>query len=465
MRRRAQVYLLALLAACTTGQPADTSPPTTTTIPVEARSGGDATVFDTSSSAFGLALPTLSPLERRAFAVGNNFFNDNWVTAPASTDGRDGLGPVFNAQSCSSCHFRDGRGRPPEDDEDPERGMLLRLSVPGVGGHGEPLPDPVYGGQLQDRAINGVLPEGMIRILEELVDHPYPDGTTATLSAPTHLIADPAYGPVTAELFSPRVAPPIHGGGLLEAVTEEEILSAADPRDSDGDGVSGRPNRVWEIATGDRKLGRFGWKANVPTLEQQVASAFEGDIGITSSLFPEQPCTPTQRACVEAPTGGDPELDDNKLERVTFYSSALAVPARRDLDDPVVQEGEALFATVGCTACHRDTLRTGDAAIEGLASQVIHPYTDLLLHDMGEGLADGRPDFEASGSEWRTPPLWGIGLTEVVSGHTRFLHDGRARSLEEAILWHGGEADGARTRFEALTAEQRAALLAFLESL
>jgi CxxC motif-containing protein (DUF1111 family) len=158
-------------------------------------------------------------------------------------------------------------------------------------------------------------------------------------------------------------------------------------------------------------------------------------------------------------------LDDHKLERVTFYSSALAVPARRDLDDPVVQEGEALFASVGCTACHRETHRTGDAAIEGLASQVIHAYTDLLLHDMGEGLADGRPDFEASGSEWRTPPLWGIGLTEVVSGHTRFLHDGRAHSLEEAILWHGGEADGARTRFEALTAEQRAALLTFLESL
>ncbi len=465
MRRRAQLCVLALLAACTTGQTAGTNPSSTTTIPAEARSGGDATVFDVSSNAFGLAIPSLTSLERRAFAVGNNFFNDNWVTAPASTDGRDGLGPLFNAQSCSSCHFHDGRGQPPENDEDPERGMLLRLSVPGVGPHGEPRPDPAYGGQLQDRAINGVLPEGMIQILEKLVDHTYPDGATVTLSEPTHQIAEPAYGPVTASMFSPRVAPPIHGSGLLEAVPEEEILAAADPGDADGDGVSGRPNRVWEIATGDSVIGRFGWKANVPTLEQQVASAFEGDIGITSSLFPEQPCTPIERACVQAPTGGDPELDDHKLERVTFYSSTLAVPARRDTDDPVVEEGESLFATVGCTACHRETLHTGDSEIDGLASQVIHPYTDLLLHDMGAGLADGRPEFEASGSEWRTPPLWGIGLTEVVSGHTRFLHDGRARSLEEAILWHGGEAEGARSRFESLTAEQRAALLAFLESL
>ncbi len=303
MRRRAQLCVLALLAACTTGQTAGTSPPSTTTIPAEARSGGDATVFDVSSNAFGLAIPSLTSLERRAFAVGNNFFNDNWVTAPASTDGRDGLGPLFNAQSCSSCHFHDGRGQPPENDEDPERGMLLRLSVPGVGPHGEPRPDPAYGGQLQDRAINGVLPEGMIQILEELIDHTYPDGATVTLSEPTHLIAEPAYGPVTASMFSPRVAPPIHGSGLLEAVPEEEILAAADPADADGDGVSGRPNRVWEIATGDSVIGRFGWKANVPTLEQQVASAFEGDIGITSSLFPQQPCTPTERACVASTYG------------------------------------------------------------------------------------------------------------------------------------------------------------------
>ena len=365
MRRRAQVCALALLAACTTGQPADTSPASTTTIPVEARSGGDATVFDVSSNAFGLAIPSLSTLERRAFAVGNNFFNDNWVTAPASTDGRDGLGPLFNAQSCSSCHFRDGRGKPPEDDDDPERGMLVRLSVPGVGPRGEPRPDPVYGGQLQDRAINGVLPEGMIRILEELVDHTYPDGSTATLSAPTHLIVNPAYGPMRATMFSPRVAPPIHGSGLLEAVPEAEILSAADPDDADGDGVSGRPNRVWEIATGEQALGRFGWKANVPTLEQQAASAFVADIGITSSMFPVQPCTPTERACAAAPTGGEPELDDHKLERVTFYTSTLAVPARRDIDDPAVQDGEDLFATVGCTACHRDTLRTGDSDDRG----------------------------------------------------------------------------------------------------
>ena len=326
-----------------------------------------------------------------AFAVGNNFFNDNWVTAPASTDGRDGLGPLFNAQSCSSCHFRDGRGKPPEDDDDPERGMLVRVSVPGVGPHGEPRPDPVYGGQLQDRAINGVLPEGMIRILEELVDHTYPDGSTATLSAPTHLIVNPAYGPMRATMFSPRVAPPIHGVGSSKPCPKRRSCRQPTQMTPTATGYPVVPIGCGtSLPESRRSVGSDG-RPTFPRSKQQAASAFVADIGITSSMFPEQPCTPTERACAAAPTGGEPELDDHKLERVTFYTSTLAVPARRDIDDPAVQEGEDLFATVGCTACHRDTLRTGDSEIEGLASQVIHPYTDLLLHDMGDGLADGDP--------------------------------------------------------------------------
>ena len=218
------------------------------------------------------------------------------------------------------------------------------------------------------------------------------------------------------------------------------MLEAADAGDADGDGISGRPNHVVDVASGGTSLGRFGWKANVPTVEQQVAGAFHGDIGITTPLFPEQNCPPEQTACLAAPNGGTPEVDEAKLDRVTFYTRTLAVPARRDAGAPDTAAGEQVFTDLGCSSCHRPQLTTGQSDVAALSNQVIRPYTDLLLHDMGPGLADGRPDGEATGSEWRTTPLWGIGLTETVSRHTRFLHDGRARNLTEAILWHGGEA-------------------------
>lgn len=430
------------------------------------RSGGDATVVDDSANAFSLPIPSLTNEERRAFFVGNSFFNDNWVTAPASTEGRDGLGPMFNAQSCSSCHFRDGRARPPESDDDPALGLLIRLSVPGVTDTGAPLGDPAYGDQLQDRSIHGVPAEGRIRI--DLFDRTVaaPGNRTATLEVPTYRIVDLAYGPLHDEVqISPRIAPQLPGVGLLEAIPVETILALADPDDSDGDGISGRPNMVWDVRTGESALGRFGWKANVPTVEQQNAGAFLGDIGITSSLFPEQVCTAVQTDCAGAPDGGSPEVDDHKLARVTFYTQTLAVPARRDVDDPDVIAGERLFDELGCAACHVPTLETGPSDIEQLAHQTIHAYTDLLLHDMGPDLADDRPDFDASGSEWRTAPLWGLGLIETVNDHLRLLHDGRARSIEEAILWHGGEAETARQAFQALDAEQMQQLIAFLESL
>ncbi len=429
-----------------------------------AMSGGEGTVFDTSATAFALPLRDLSILDRRAFAVGNNFFNDNWVTAPASTEGRDGLGPTFNAQSCSSCHFHDGRAEPPESVDDPELGLLLRLSVPGP--DGTPQPVPAYGDQLQDRAINGVPAEATVHLTYTDVAGHFVDGTPYTLQTPTYELVDPAFGPLPAGLqVSPRLAPPVFGVGLLEAVPEDVVLEGADADDADGDGISGRPNHVVDVATGGTSLGRFGWKANVPTVEQQVAGAFHGDIGITTSLFPEQNCPPEQTACLAAPNGGTPEVDDIKLDRVTFYTRTLAVPARRDVGAPDTTAGEQVFTELGCSSCHRPELTTGDADVAGLSNQVIRPYTDLLLHDMGPGLADGRPDGEATGTEWRTTPLWGIGLTETVSRHTRFLHDGRARNLTEAVLWHGGEAAAATEGFKALSAAERAALLAFLESL
>jgi CxxC motif-containing protein (DUF1111 family) len=244
------------------------------------------------------------------------------------------------------------------------------------------------------------------------------------------------------------------------------LLARADPDDTDENGISGRPNRVWDVASGSVMLGRFGWKANQPRLEQQNSGAFLGDIGITSPLFPRENCTSAQPDCSDAPSGGAPELDADHVTQVDYYSKYLAVPARRDYTDPEVRRGEALFGELGCANCHTTTFKTGIVVDDPeLSSQTIHPYTDLLLHDMGEALADGRPDFEADGNEWRTPPLWGIGLFEDVNDHTRYLHDGRARNLEEAVLWHGGEAEATTHAFKALSQTERDALLRFLGSL
>jgi len=423
-------------------------------------------VFDDTSTAFTDSIPSLSAVERRAFAVGNSFFNDNWVTAPSSTEGRDGLGPIFNAQSCSTCHFHDGRAEPPADADDPERGLLFRLSVPGDGGQGH-IPEPNYGDQLQDRAIDDVPPEGRVRITYDEVPGELADGTEYTLLAPSYEIVEVSGAPLSPDvLVSPRIAPSVFGVGLLEAVPEASIRANADPDDADGDGVSGRVNTVWHATRAQRVLGRFGWKASVPSVEPQNAGAFAGDIGITNSLFPEQPCTQSQPECAAAADGGDPELDDLKLDRVTFYRRTLAVPARRHVGNEKVREGEALFRSLGCSSCHLPTFETGRVDdVLALSRQTIHPYSDMLLHDMGAGLADGRPDQDATGREWRTPPLWGIGLQSTVSGHTRFLHDGRARNLEEAVLWHGGEAEAAREAYARLDRDQREALLAYLRSL
>lgn len=455
--------LALVVVACSDG---GDSTPTTTGRPSDAAlalSGGEGTVFNDSSDAFAQGMPTLSREERRAFAVGNSFFTQNWVTAPSSTAGRDGLGPLLNAQSCSSCHFKDGRGAPPLTADDPQRGLLLRLSVPGPDGEAVPLEN--YGDQLQDRSINGVPAEGTMVITYDEVQGTYADGTAYTLQAPSYSIGSPAYGPIPDDvMISPRVAPAVFGVGLLQAVPESTILSAADPDDADGNGISGRPNHAPD-ESGAMVLGRFGWKANVATVNQQNTNAFHGDIGITSTLRPDQECTVAETACSDAPTGGAPEIDDQKVQRVEFYTRTLAVPARRNVAEPAAVQGEALFTSIGCSSCHTPEMQTGDSDIGALKDQTIRPYTDLLLHDMGQGLADNRPDRDATGTEWRTAPLWGIGLVETVNGHTRFMHDGRARDLTEAILWHGGEAADAQNRFRQLSAAERAALISFLESL
>jgi CxxC motif-containing protein (DUF1111 family) len=430
-----------------------------------AQLGGPATVDDAGIHAFGYPAPVLTARERRVFAVGKAFFEDNWVTAPASTEGRDGLGPLFNARSCSSCHLRDGRGRPPRPGERAPSGLLLRLGV--AGGEGGDAPHPVYGGQLQDRAILGVEPEAGFRIRLEPIPGRFADGSAYELLAPRYEIVDPRYGPVGADLrVGPRVAPQLVGLGLLEAVPEAAILARADPGDADRDGISGRAHSVASRRHGRPRLGRFGWKATRPSLEEQIAAAFVHDIGITSSLFRDEILSDPERAAIRFVSGGDPELADPKLERITFYCQTLAVPAQRRAQDEEVRRGRALFGALGCESCHTPELTTGDgAAVGALRNQVFRPYTDLLLHDMGEPLADGKRDGDATPREWRTPPLWGIGLIERVSGHTRYLHDGRARDLREAVLWHGGEAQRARDAFRRLSAEDRRAVVAFLRSL
>ena len=426
--------------------------------------GGETTALSDGKNAFELSARNLTNESRRAFEVGDSFFTQNWVAAPASTDARDGLGPLHSAVSCSSCHSHDGRAKPPDGPDDPERGIVFRLSVPGAGG---PLDDPNYGGALQDRAIMRVAAEGRIAITYEEVQGEYPDGTPYSLRYPVVRLEDLAYGPLHPDVMtSLRIAPAIIGMGLLEAIPEADILTLADPDDADGNGISGRPNYVTEVRTGNLALGRIGWKSNQPTIEQQVGAAFLGDIGITSTLFPVDNCTAPQQACLSAPNGGSPEIPDARLDRVTFYVQTLAVPAMRNVDDPQVRRGARLFVETQCAACHTPKHVTGDThPIAELRGQTIFPYTDLLLHDMGEGLADNRPDGLATGTEWRTPPLWGIGLVETVSGHTMFLHDGRARNLEEAILWHGGEAEESRRRFMTLSAEDRQALIRILMSI
>lgn len=416
------------------------------------------------------------------FKLGNALFRKLWVSSPASTEASDGLGPIFNARGCQNCHLKDGRGHTPSGNGDDAVSMFLRLSIPprdevdkqALLDGAKVIAEPTYGGQLQDFATQGIKPEGKMVI--SYTDDPITlgDGTVVTLRRPSYSVADLAYGPMADDvMLSPRVSPQMIGLGLLEQVPREDILSKTDPDDRDGDGISGRPNMVLDPISGQREVGRFGWKAGAASIRAQSADAFAGDIGISTPLVmkPHGDCTTAETECLAAPTGeqarlGPSEAPDPVLDLVTFYSQNLGVPQRRNVGDPNVLRGKQAFYAANCTACHTPKYVTSrQAPTDAHKFQLIWPYTDLLLHDMGEGLADNRPEGEADGYEWKTPPLWGIGLTETVSGHTEFLHDGRARNLTEAILWHGGEALKSRDAFANMPKLQRDDLVAFLESL
>lgn len=432
-------------------------------------SGGGATVHATGRNAFSFPAANLTDAERTRFAIGNSFFKRNWVEAPASTRARDGLGPHFIARSCGGCHVNDGRGAPPEAGQQPVS-LLLRLSIPGVGEHGGVVPEPTYGDQFNNFAVQKVKPEGKVDITYSEIQGRFADGAAYTLLKPAYALRDLGYGPLHKDtLISPRIAPQIIGAGLLEAIAEADILANAAEQARTKGPIQGQPNRVRDATTGKTALGRFGWKANVASIAHQTAGAFNGDIGITSSVFADEGCTSAQKDCLAAPRGAKglaPEIDDKTLSDVVFYQATLAPPARRNLDDPEVKRGGKLFADAQCAACHRPAYITSDkAASPALAGQRIQPYTDLLLHDMGEDLADQRPDGQANGRQWKTPPLWGVGLIRDVNNHDRLLHDGRARGVMEAVLWHGGEATDSRAKVLNLSREDRDALVKFVESL
>ena len=420
-------------------------------------SGGATTTNLVGSLAFSQPAPNLSQENLNKHLLGDVLFEAAFVKAPATIN--PGLGPLFNNSSCVNCHIADGRGRPPLGGEQLET-MLFRISIPGNDINNGPKPVPGFGRQLQVKSVLGYEPEGNVTISYETIYGTYPDGTSYSLIRPDYNIS----GRIgSGFLYSPRVAPFVFGTGLLEAIKESDIITLADENDDNQDGVSGRPNFVWNVREETFEIGRFGWKANTPTLLQQLAAAYVNDIGITSPYFPIENCADGTQCDT---TGDDPEIDQLTLDMVEIYLQTLAVPSRRNYNDADVKRGKILFKQAGCNSCHTTTFTTGThKSVPELSNQKIHPYTDLLLHDMGDELADGRPDFMADGNEWRTPPLWGIGLVTVVNGHTNFLHDGRARNLEEAILWHFGEGEKSREKFMNLSKNDRSALIKFLNSL
>lgn len=420
-------------------------------------SGGATTTNLVGSLAFSQPAPNLSQENLNKHLLGDVLFEAAFVKAPATIN--PGLGPLFNNSSCVNCHIADGRGRPPLGGEQLET-MLFRISIPGNDINNGPKPVPGFGRQLQVKSVLGYEPEGNVTISYETIYGTYPDGTSYSLIRPDYNIS----GRIgSGFLYSPRVAPFVFGTGLLEAIKESDIITLADENDDNQDGVSGRPNFVWNVREETFEIGRFGWKANTPTLLQQLAAAYVNDMGITSPYFPIENCADGTQCDT---TGDDPEIDQLTLDMVEIYLQTLAVPSRRNYNDADVKRGKILFKQAGCNSCHTTTFTTGThKSVPELSNQKIHPYTDLLLHDMGDELADGRPDFMADGNEWRTPPLWGIGLVTVVNGHTNFLHDGRARNLEEAILWHFGEGEKSREKFMNLSKNDRSALIKFLNSL
>ena len=423
------------------------------------------TTSDTTREAYTQPVSGLNESERLQFYMGRNLVRQSWVIPPSENNEIAGLGPLYNRISCIACHARNGGGYAPATPQESMRTMLVRLSIPGTDTHGGPNPHPVYGGQLNEYGVPGVPGEGRaeIRYTEKVIK--LKDGEQVTLRTPGITFVELGYGNFTPDMMtSPRIAQPLFGLGLLQAVSDADILALIEaPKPK---GIKGKVNRVWDEVQHKTVLGRFGWKANMPNIRQQIAGAFVGDMGITSPVFPHENCTAAQVACLQSPSAEKPELSVAQLDAIELYHFALAMPRQRNVDNASVIHGAALFVQAQCAACHVPEMRTSNfPALPILSKQTIHPYTDLLLHDMGKSLADNRPDYLATGQEWRTPPLWGLGLAKKVEPLAGYLHDGRARTLLEAILWHDGEGLGAADAVKEMPAADRHALVDFLESL
>jgi CxxC motif-containing protein (DUF1111 family) len=422
-------------------------------------------VNSTSSNAFGFEIDGLSFQDLALFATGNSLFNQSWVSSPASTTARDGLGPTFNARACANCHFKDGRGKPLTSGQS-SNGFLMRVSMPGQNINGQSTPVLGYGLQIQDLSNNGIPNEAKTVVNYQVITGTFADGSTYELQKPVYNFTNEQFGSLNGVQTSPRVGQQTIGLGFIDALPDSEITKFEDEFDIDNDGISGRANYVYNIETSTQRLGKYGWKANAPTLKIQIVEAFHGDMGLTTTLHPDNNCPSPQNDCVNAPDGGAPEVSDNQLNQVLFYQASLAVPNRRNVKNESVLKGRVLFDELNCIGCHAINQQTGTSSINPIISDItIKPYSDFLLHNMGDALADNRADFRANGNEWRTQPLWGIGLISTVNGHTNLLHDGRARNAEEAILWHGGEAEQSKTDYTNLSANQRQQMLDFINSL
>ena len=421
------------------------------------------------------------------FTTGLDEEVNNEVTAAETAPLTAIAGPLYNQVACDGCHTHNNRGFPPAAGM-PFHSIVVKTEGVGQDVHGGPTLEPNYGGQLQQNALDGVTPEGNATFSYETVNGRFNDGTAYTLTKPTVSFMNLSAG--TPLAYSVRLARPLIGMGLLEAIPEANILANADPTDCNGDGIKGVPNLVFDPEDGTMKVGRFGWKASKASVTHQVAEALAYDIGVTTRVFPGPDCGPMETACLTAPA--KPSLSDSGLDQMVTYMRDLGVVPRRDLTDPPVVRGEMLFAQMGCSSCHVPNQSTGTTTpFVELQNQTIHPYSDLLLHDMGPDLADSsNGEYVATPTMWRTPPLWGIGMCDQVAlgsagtaavaagfapdsatnpapnlGPCHYLHDGRAASLLEAVLWHGGEAAAVKARVLALSSADRDALVAFLGSL
>ncbi|WP_158799208.1 di-heme oxidoredictase family protein [Pedobacter sp. L105] len=467
------VVLTIYLESCSKQEATPASSDATQLTNEELQGGVNGTINLSTSAAFAQPIPPMLTADVINFKVGRSFFHTNWVTAPASTQAVDGLGPVFNTSSCNSCHVEDGRGRTPFSGSEQLTSLLMRISSPGQDPHGGPNPDPDLGLQFRNNSILQATPDGEVYVTYTDQVVTYPDGSTVTLRVPAYQFKNLRNGHAVNFMSSPRIAPQLVGMGLLQAIPEATLLAGIDANDSNHDGITGKANYVWSVEKQQMVMGRFGWKANEPDIRQQVAGALSADVGITTPIYPNPSLYGIELTLFGSlingsNVAGEAELPEPFFTNTVFYTEALAVPQRRNWTDATIVHGKALFAQVSCAKCHNPQFKTGTFAdVPLLSNQTIHPYTDLLLHDMGTDLADGRTDYLASGSEWRTPPLWGIGLVSLVNNNNGMflMHDGRARTIEEAILWHGGEAANSKQAFTKLSKADRDALIKFVNDL